>query len=115
MSNKKRIPKSPGGQLVCSDEQMAIVEIRNGEVFAECHDQPSKVRKAFGDEQARFLMNWALERITGEERSLGQSISAEEFEILQSEHYEYTDSRGNEVIVEFRLPRTQASGGTATF
>lgn len=115
MPNKKRIPKPPGGQLVCSNEQMAIVEVRNGEVFAECHDQPSKVRNAYGDEQMRFLMNWALARITGDKRPLGQNISDADYRILEAERYEYTDKRGNEIVVEFRLPRSQAGGGTATY
>lgn len=115
MPTKKRIPKPPGGELVCSTNQMAIVEVRNGEVFAECHDAPSKVRSAIGSDQKLFLRNWALSIITREDRSLSQKLTESELEIIRSQKYEYRTREGFEIIVRFRLPRLQSRGGSEAF
>ncbi|OJJ12963.1 hypothetical protein BKI51_02535 [Alphaproteobacteria bacterium AO1-B] len=94
---------------------MAIVEVRNGEVFAECHDAPGKVRSATGSDQKLFLRNWALSVITREDRSLSETITHQELEILRSQKYEYINEDGFEVIVQFRLPRLQSRGGSEAF
>ena len=115
MPTKKRIPNPPGGELVCSTNQMAIVEVRNGEVFAECHDAPSKVRSATGSDQKLFLRNWALSVIMRKDRRPEEKITERELEILKSQRYEYISNDGVDVIVQFRLPRLQSRGGSEAF
>lgn len=111
MPTRISIPKPPGGQLSCSDDQLAIVEIRNGEVFAECHSQPDSVVGATQLQRQIAINNWALSLITGKERSANQELSSYEREVLKTERYQYVDDRGTVVIVWFRLPSRSTLGG----
>jgi hypothetical protein len=105
MTIKKRIPKPPGGQLVCSDDQLAIVEVRNGEVFAECHSQPSKIQSVDPSVRPIAILNWSLSRITGERRSENQILTFQDQQILENERFVYIDRKnGYTITVEFKLP-----------
>lgn len=99
MTTRKDFPKPPGGCLICSDEQLAIVEVINGEIFAECHSPPDNTMKS-----NNIMKNWALEKITKTERNLSQHISNDEQIMLREEKFNYIDINGNVVWVYFKLP-----------
>ena len=117
MTIKKRIPKPPGGQLVCSDDQLAIVEVRNGEVFAECHSQPPSILRVAPSDRPVAILNWALSKITGERRPTSQILTHQDQQILESERFVYMDPKsGYMIVVEFKLPvavKSRDGGGAS--
>src|SRR6185369_3144044 len=62
-------PKPPGGRAVCEPHQMAICRVKDGFAVAECLDPPEQ-RGRFSSEQDNDLANWALSKITGENRRI---------------------------------------------
>lgn len=110
MANKKKIPNPPGGELVCSDNQMPIVKVRNGEVFAECHSEPDKATIAWSNDNPDIFINWALSVIKNDkERMLNSNVAPRDYELLSSGEYSYIDDNYIEVVVRFKLPKNRQS------
>jgi len=86
MSSGKNVcncPDPPGGQAVCSENQLAICRVIGGRVKTECHSPPEGVTAQGLD----ALHNWALSHITRSTRTLGQSMSIADHAILGSGRY----------------------------
>lgn len=104
MAKKIPIPKPPGGELSCSDQQMGVVRVKNGEVFATCYDPPLS---GTSEDDPVAMLNWAVATITDRTREPWESVGIEEVSILESGKYSERNRRGEVVLkVRFRLPRT---------
>ncbi len=122
MTIKKSIPKPPGGQLVCASDQLAIVEIRNGEVFAECHSPPARMRASRFQSLSQTnkeltLSNWVLSEVIGQRRAPLQDLTEYDRQILLEKQYLKTDPvSGESTTIEFKLPRdlSLSDGGGTT-
>ena|ERR1043166_5251628 len=84
-------PDPPGGQIICSDDQLAICGYRDGRIVSGCFDKPRDTD----------LLRWALLMITGTQRNV---VTANEIRLLHAGRYE---SPGG--VLAFILPRTFAS------
>ena len=105
-ANVCNCPDPPGGQAVCSAEQLAICRVVNGKVQTECHSLPSGIARV-GTEATQ---NWALSHITQVSRSLTQTLGVDDLSILNSG--QYMDPRAG-VEVTFGLPAGMSSGYAA--
>jgi len=107
MAKKIPIPKPPGGELSCSNKQMGVVRVKNGEVFATCYDPPLV---GTSKDDPLEMLNWAMETITEQKRDPFDSIGRKDIKVLMSGEYEETDRYGELVLrVRFRLPETYRS------
>lgn len=105
-ANVCNCPDPPGGQAVCSADQLAICRVVKGKVQTECHSPPSGISR-LGTEA---MQNWALSHIAQVGRSLTQSIGVDDLAILNSRRY--VDAfAGTEVA--FGLPAGMSSGYAA--
>lgn len=102
-TNVCNCPDPPGGQAVCSEDQLAICRVVNGKVKTECHSPPAGLSR-LGTEA---FQNWALAHITRSARSPSQAIGMDELTILGSGRYLDLPA-GAEVT--FGLPAGMASG-----
>src|SRR5260370_21619056 len=66
--NTCNCPTPPGGTVSCSNHQLAVCRIVDGQVRAECIDQP-------GQRSALAISNWILSAVTGQERTARQRLS----------------------------------------
>ena len=103
MSNVCSCPKPPGGQVTCSDNQLAVCGYRNGQIVSGCYDQPASAR-LLKDESERSLTvaNWALSVIIGMSRDAHEGIDPDLLAMLGSGTYKH-ETTGE--IIRFALPR----------
>jgi hypothetical protein len=96
-------PKPPGGRVNCAPNQLAICRVENGEVKSHCIDpHPSFTRPGTHDRsQSLARNNWALQVITGIERTPEQELSGDDWHVLTSRRY-HDPSRG--LVVTFSVP-----------
>jgi hypothetical protein len=96
-------PSPPGGSVSCEPHQLAICRVRNGKAERECFDPPDGMDNLsnLGPVQARRYHNWALQRITGQQRYPMNPISPSDEAILRQGVY-HDVITGDEVW--FRLP-----------
>jgi hypothetical protein len=112
MSNKQPIPNPPGGELVCADNQLAVVHVINGEVFAECHSEPNGLRRAEQGDSVPAFLNWAMGIILKQRRPLEQQITPADYAIIDSRAHSYFRLNGDHVQVNFSLPLRSRSPRT---
>jgi hypothetical protein len=101
MSNICRCPKPPGGQVVCSDRQLAICGYRDGEIVSGCYDPPLAVAWADPGDARQAMHNWVLSAVTGMERELDAPLTKTDAAILAAGRY--VSANGDEV--RFVAPR----------
>jgi hypothetical protein len=99
-------PNPPGGQAVCSEDQLAICRVENGIAYTECIDQPEEVR--VGDDQA--LNNWVLSHVLGQTRRPTDRISPTEAQILRGGVFTIPGTKNS---VSFRVPLVKPRGAPA--
>ena len=91
-------PTPPGGQAVCSEEQLAICRVVNGVVSTECLDPPAAVLRA----GTQALKNWILSKVTNFSRSSADLVGRQEEGWLSSG--KFVDPSTN-TTVRFSLPK----------
>ena len=89
MSHICPCPNPPGGQVVCSDDQLAMCGIRNGEIVSGCFDMPLWENDP---------VVWAVFQITNVRKSV---VTYGDVQMLRSERYGNLLT-GDHII--FRLP-----------
>jgi hypothetical protein len=100
MSNMCPCPNPPGGQIVCSADQLAICGFRDGSIVSGCFDKPLQARHAESKGEADLIVaNWSLSMITGVSRPFLQSLGDEDLQLLQSGEY-----RSGATLIKFSLP-----------
>jgi hypothetical protein len=103
-SMEKKCPcaNPPGGEITCSDDQLAICGVIDGELVVGCFDKPSSVMQIENkDRRTAAVANWVLSRITGTTRNPDREISSEEQVILGASAY---TSRDGTTRVKFSIP-----------
>lgn len=96
-------PTPPGGQAVCSEDQLAICRIVNGVAYMECVDAPPDA----GAPGSQAFNNWVLSAITGTDRSPFDPVSFAEAAIVRRGFYEVPETRET---VYFKLPVDEPRG-----
>lgn len=100
MSNVCACPNPPGGQIVCSADQLAICGFRDGQVVSGCFDKPIQALQAESKGEADLIVaNWSLWKITGVPRPFLQSLEDEDLQLLQSGEH-----RSGATFIKFSLP-----------
>ena len=56
MSNVCPCPNPPGGQIVCSADQLAICGFRDGKIVSGCFDKPAQARQAESKSEADLVV-----------------------------------------------------------
>lgn len=87
----------PGGQGICSEEQLAICRVENGVCYTECRTPPTDA----DEPNSQAFLNWALSEILQTPRASFASISAEENAIIRRGYYRIP---GTSDSVSFSLP-----------
>ena len=111
MSNVCPCPNPPGGQIVCSTDQLAICGYRDGKIVSGCFDRPSEARQAATKSESDLIVaNWSLSIITGVSRPFSQTLEDDDVQLLQSGEY-----RSGATLIKFSLPEDLelASAGQA--
>jgi|SRR5215472_14123513 len=108
MTRACNCPEPPGGSIICNDDQLAVCSYQDGKIVAGCYDAPAAVNgMRIASERNRALSNWALQVITGKDRSLDQPITSSELSILNSG--QYVNERGEQTT--FVLPAKMSVSG----
>jgi hypothetical protein len=96
-------PQPPGGTISCEPEQLAICRVKNGVAKGDCIDPPEGMDSIanLDPTEARRYYNWALQHITGQQRTPFEPISRSDEVILNRGNYRNMTT-GEEV--RFRLP-----------
>jgi hypothetical protein len=104
-------PNPPGGSITCSDDQLAMCGYQDGRIVSGCFDPPSAIASIPAKaEQTTALSNWALQQITGKDRTRYQRITPRENNLLRSGTF--TNDQGERLM--FVLPkkiRANSEGG----
>jgi hypothetical protein len=103
MSRKCNCKKPPGGGTECPSGSMAVCRLENGECQGSCSTLPSGLNKL-------ELDNWVLRTIKNDIRSLNQTISDEDQEILINGKFNMVNPDGTRIIITFSLPTTDEIG-----
>src|ERR1700694_1852442 len=98
MGNSCECPRPPGGRVNCGPNQLAICRVKDGEVKSECIDPPVSFTKLPPYDRRRSLArnNWALQIITGVQRTRSQELSDQERQILVRSRYR--NDRTGEIV-----------------
>ena len=93
-------PNPPGGQIVCEDNQFGMCGYQDGKRIGGCQNIPDAIALIKSRrERTLATVNWVLSQLTGENRSPGDEVGAEELEMLRSG----STTRGS-LTVRFSLP-----------
>ncbi len=100
MEKKCSCANPPGGEITCSDDQLAICGVIDGELVVGCFDKPDSVmRIKNADRRTAAVANWVLSRVIGITRKPDQEISPDEHVILRASEYSNKTTR-----VKFSIP-----------
>lgn len=102
MEKKCACANPPGGEITCSDDQLAICGVIDGKLVVGCFDKPSSVTQ-IENENRRITAsaNWVLSRIMGAARSPDQEITSQDLVILSASEY---NSQDQKTSVKFSIP-----------
>ena len=101
---EKRCPCAdpPGGEITCSDDQLAICGVIDGKLVVGCFDRPSRIMRIDNENRrTSALANWVLSQTMGTTRKSDQEISGEELVILSAGEYSSDDKK---TMVKFSVP-----------
>jgi hypothetical protein len=102
MEKKCPCANPPGGEITCSDDQLAICGVIDGELVVGCFDRPSTVMHiANEDRRTAALANWVLSQVTGAARNPDHEISPQEQAILLASEF---TSGAKDTKVRFSIP-----------
>jgi hypothetical protein len=102
MEKKCSCANPPGGEITCSDDQLAICGVIDGELVVGCFDKPSSVMGIENvDRRNAALANWVLSRVMGAARDPDREISPDEGAILRASEY---TSHDKTTRVKFSTP-----------
>lgn len=102
MEKKCPCANPPGGEITCSDDQLALCGVIDGELVVGCFDRPSGVMQLENEyRKTAALANWVLSRIMGTERNPDREISDDELVILRASEY---SSKDKSTRVKFSMP-----------
>lgn len=102
MEKKCPCANPPGGEITCSDDQLALCGVIDGELVVGCFERPSGVMQLQNEDvKAAALANWVLSRIMGTARKLDREISSDELVILRASEYTSWDKSTR---VKFSIP-----------
>lgn len=101
MGNTCNCPKPPGGQVICSANQLAICGIREGRIVSGCYDKPDYASRIEEQHRLQVQRNWALAVITATPRDDYAELSSEDYQILRQGSYQ---DPSRKYVVTFSLP-----------
>jgi hypothetical protein len=102
MEKKCPCANPPCGEITCSDDQLAICSVINGEPVVGCFDKSSSVMLIENvDSKNAALANWVLSRVMGTIRDPNRAISPDEGAILGASEY---TSKDKATSVKFSTP-----------
>lgn len=102
MEKKCPCADPPGGDITCSDDQLAICGVIDGKLVVGCFDRPNSIMRLDTENRRTVaLANWVLSRVMGTARSPDELISHEEMATLRAGVYNKADSKTK---VKFSLP-----------
>ena len=102
MEKKCPCANPPGGEITCSDDQLALCGVIDGELVVGCFDKPNDVMLIENlDRRNVALANWVLSRVMGDARKPDREISSDEGAILRASEY---TSHDRATTVKFSIP-----------
>ncbi len=100
MSNKCNCPSPPGGSVECGDDQLAICQIKNGQIVARCIS-PGRFTTS-----PQAQLKWAIKILSEYSRSeIGYLGRTEQLEILKKGRIKTRGPRGNIIELSFTLTK----------
>jgi len=98
MSSKCNCPEPPGGGANCPSNNLAICRSENGKCETYCRVVPENLT-------ATEALNWQINIIKDENRSLIQELTSDDYKFLSGGTYSFINPGGNEVVISFSTPK----------